>query len=372
MDVSTPLAVPAAPGRADHHDPDVLRVASIPSGHVYVQHLAPVEDDARPRVVRLPDPDPESPDRAAASVWWPPVMLDPAWVRDHADEIDVVHLNFGFDAVDPADLQRWVATLRDVGVPLVYTVHDLRNPHHAEPGAHAEHLDVLVPAADAIVTLTPGAAAEVRRRWGRTATVLAHPHVVPFERMERHRREQTGVIGLHAKSLRACMDPLAVLDTLVEVARDLSGASVRVDVHHDVMDPGGARHDPTLARALRRDDVDVRVHDFFTDDQLWDYLESLDVSVLPYRFGTHSGWLEACLDLGTAVVAPSCGFYAEQGPVHGFGMDEEHVDTAGLARAVTAAWTTRPAPRRTVAQRREQRAGLAAAHADLYARLLGR
>ena len=34
------------------------------------------------------------------------------------------------------------------------------------------------------------------------------------------------------------------------------------------------------------------------DDELWDYLQSLDVSVLPYRFGTHSGWLEACHDLG--------------------------------------------------------------------------
>ena len=38
-------------------------------------------------------------------------------------------------------------------------------------------------------------------------------------------------------------------------------------------------------------------------------------SVLPYRFGTHSGWLEACYDLGTAVVAPTCGFYAEQQPL---------------------------------------------------------
>ena len=36
--------------------------------------------------------------------------------------------------------------------------------------------------------------------------------------------------------------------------------------------------------------------------------------MLPYRFGTHSGWLEACFDLGTAVIAPSCGFYGQQHP----------------------------------------------------------
>ena len=56
------------------------------------------------------------------------------------------------------------------------------------------------------------------------------------------------------------------------------------------------------------------MHDYFSDDELWDYLHALDVSVLPYRFGTHSGWLEACHDLGTTVVAPTCGFYAEQRP----------------------------------------------------------
>ena len=56
------------------------------------------------------------------------------------------------------------------------------------------------------------------------------------------------------------------------------------------------------------------MHDYFTDDELWDYLSSLDVSVLPYRFGTHSGWLEACFDLGTIVLAPDCGYYAEQRP----------------------------------------------------------
>ena len=49
------------------------------------------------------------------------------------------------------------------------------------------------------------------------------------------------------------------------------------------------------------------MHDFFPDADLWDYLEGLDVSVLPYRFGTHSGWLEACYDLGTPVLAPTAG-----------------------------------------------------------------
>jgi hypothetical protein len=51
-------------------------------------------------------------------------------------------------------------------------------------------------------------------------------------------------------------------------------------------------------------EADVRVHAPFSDEELWDRPEGLDHSVLPYRFGTRSGWL-ACHDLGTAVLAPT-------------------------------------------------------------------
>ena len=98
----------------------------------------------------------------------------------------------------------------------------------------------------------------------------------------------------------------------------MPGASLRVDAHTDVMRHDGAARRQRVAAGLARlaaaGLIDLHVHDYFTDDELWDYLSSLDVSVLPYRFGTHSGWLEACFDLGTVVLAPDCGYYAEQRP----------------------------------------------------------
>ncbi len=51
------------------------------------------------RVRRLPDPDPDDPRRSAQEGWWPPVMLDPAWIE--AADFDVFHLQFGFDAWSP-------------------------------------------------------------------------------------------------------------------------------------------------------------------------------------------------------------------------------------------------------------------------------
>ncbi len=345
-----------------------IRIASVPTDHVYVRHLAPA--DGGGRVVRLRDPRPRR--HVTGAPWWPPRVLEPDWLRAHADEFDVVHVHFGFDAESPEALRRWTDTLRALGKPLVVTVHDLRNPHHPEPGLHDAQLTVLLRAAAEVVTLSPGAAAEIRRRWGREATVLPHPHVVPLDRVARPRPDRDGfVVGVHCKSLRAGMDPLPVIETAAVTVAGLGDARLRVDVHTDVMTAGTRRHDPVLAGRLRdldrRGRLELAVHDYFTDDELFDYLSSLDVSVLPYRFGTHSGWLEACHDLGTTVLAPDCGYYAEQRPCLGYTAG----DGRSLAAALTCAHRERMTWRASVAGRVAERRSLATAHEDIYAAVLG-
>ncbi|WP_460775559.1 glycosyltransferase family protein [Microbacterium sp. GXF7504] len=352
-----------------------IRVASVPASHVYVEHLQPERHRTAPPVLRLPDPDPDDPGRSAVSRWWPPVMLEPEWVRANRG-FDLLHLQFGFDARTPAQLAGLVAALRETGRPLVYTVHDLRNPHHDTRELHDEQLDVLIPAADALVTLTRGAADEIARRWHREALVLPHPHVVPIERMRAvapPRRDGVFRVGVHVKSLRASMNPLAVLRVLVDVVRSIPGGVLQVNGHRDVLEPDGARFDPELAGFLRTMSaggaLELHVHDFLPDDELWDYLESLDVSVLPYRFGTHSGWLEACRDLGTAVVAPTCGYYADQGPVYSYANDEHGLDETSLAAAVLAAFEDGAPEPLSPEARAAQRDWVAAEHAALYERL---
>jgi hypothetical protein len=361
------LQVTLSPSRARP-----IVVASVPAAHVYVRHIAAEQPDG---VSRLADPHPELPERSAEQVWWPPVMLRPEWVAGH--DFDVFHVQFGFDAWEPADLLRLVKTLNARRRPFVYTVHDLRNPHHRDRRLHDAQLDVLVPHADAVVTLTPGAAREIGRRWDREAIVLSHPHVVELS------RPRTGPptsstspfrVGLHVKSLRPSMDPLRLLPDLVDIVRQLPNAVLQVNGHRDVLSRHGERRDRELAsfleHAARRGDLELQVHDFLPDEALWSYLESLHVSVLPYRFGTHSGWLEACRDLGTAVVAPSCGFYADQGPVFSYIHDEDEYDGASLQAAVRAAWAAGPVTPLAVDTRRAQRAAVARAHRELYSSLL--
>lgn len=357
----------AGPSRPPQRRDEIV-VASVPASHVYVRHIAAEYDDG---VVRLPDPDPSAPSRSTEQVWWPPVMLQREWAA--TQDFDVFHLQFGFDAWDPKDLQELVSLLAARRKPLIYTAHDLRNPHHEDRRLHDAQLDVLVPAATRVITLTPGAAAEIQRRWGREATVLPHPHVVPFDRMGRVRsrtKDDPFRIGLHVKSLRASMDPLRLLPQLIETTRSLRHAVLQVNGHRDVLDDDGARRDAALADFLRaaeaRGDLELRVHDFMSDNDLWDHLESLDVSVLPYRFGSHSGWLEACRDLGTAVVAPDCGWYADQGAAAIYHHDEDSYDAESLDGALRKVFATGAPSPVSVGERRHQRESIARAHRTIY------
>lgn len=349
-----------------------IRVASVPAGHVYVRHCSAPEPDV---VRRLRDPKPLGAP-STSQRWWPPVMLDPGWVRAHHEEFDVFHLHFGFDAQSPAQLSELVRALRRHAKPLIYTVHDLRNPHQADPATHDAALDVIVPAADRLITLTPGAAQSIRSRWNRTATVLPHPHVVELPLLSRPRPvRELFRVGVHAKSLRANMAVLPVVRVLSETVAELRDAELQVNIHREVADPASGAYDPKLLQALEEladaGRLTLDVHDYFDDQRLWDYLASLDLSVLPYLFGTHSGWLGACHDLGTAVAAPDCGFYAEQRPCLSYGHSQQGgLDEESLREAVRTAYEERPAPRATTKHRARERAELAAVHRAVYASVL--
>ena len=369
--MSAPARLFEAREEAQATDLSCARVLSVPEGHVYVRHLShPDGDDG---VVRLPDPP--VPGDVPAAQWWPPTALEAAWVRRHHDSFDLFHLHFGFDARTPGQLADLVAALREHDKPFVYTVHDLRNPHHLSRGLHDAQLDVLVPAADALITLTDGAAAEIEQRWGRTATVLPHPHVVAEPTLSRARkRRREYVVGVHLKSLRASMDPVPVLETLVRTVAALPDTRLAVNVHTDVVTPGSDRFDASVTDLLRDAEaggtLDLAVHDFLDDDQLWDYLQGIDLSVLPYRFGTHSGWLEACHDLGTAVLAPDCGYYRQQRRCLTYRRDEHGLDVDSLERAVVRAVSERPSWRADPAVRRQERTVVADAHRRLYEHVL--
>jgi hypothetical protein len=336
-----------------------LRVATIPDAHPYISAVLPADVEH----IRLCPPG----SQGTGNVWDPSPLLDVELVESLLVDVDVLHLHFSYESLTPVELRTWLDRFTLTATALVVTVHDLRNPHHPDPEWHDAHLDLLVPAADAVITLTPGAAGEIRRRWNRTAAVLPHPSLLPSRWDRARAATEPRRAGLHLKSLRRnVVEPARVVLAAAEGVRRV-GSTLRVDV--DAAVAGSPQLGPIRAAAAAGT-IELEVHPRFTDDELLDYLSGLSVSVLPYRFGSHSGWLEMCRDVGTTVVAPDCGHYAEQWPAAVVYSNNENtgLDAGSLASAVAEALgrTTHPADRiERAAQLDKGRRD----HSDIYARV---
>ena len=135
----------------------------------------------------------------------------------------------------------------------------------------------LSPRPTPLVTLTAGAARRspaVGPTGSRRAAPARRPTSPRWTRLAPVARPAGEVrIGLHVKSLRASMDPGRLLPTLLRFVATNPGTVLQVNGHRDVLEPGGARYCAELAIALHDAAaaglVDLRVHDFMTDAELF-------------------------------------------------------------------------------------------------------
>ena len=340
-----------------------MRIASIPAGHPYVQHsLGGVEV--------LPDPVPL---HGRPGQWWPPVMWDAEWIADNALSFDVMHVHFGMESFSDAHMRQAIASLGGARRPLVVTVHDLENPQLSEQDRHLRQLSVLIDAADALITLTPGAAHEIQTRFGRTAAVIRHPrilrNVLPFADRP---LEGPPRIGIHLKDLRPNVDGPGAVSTAIAALRELERDDVVLEVHlHElVRDEAAAQEVRALAEAAS--EVELRVHGRLDDEALAAALSRLSAAILPYRHGTHSGWLELCWDLGVPVLAPDVGYLWEQHQdgVVGFAAGSAQSLAEGIARILGSDQERRQDVRERAELRDVTESESAAAHLAIYQSVL--
>ena len=81
------FAMPTILGEIPDTAPGIVTIAAAPAGHPYVERVT-----AAPGVMLLPDPAVPG---APAGVWWPPPVLDPAWIGANRAAAQVLHIHFG-------------------------------------------------------------------------------------------------------------------------------------------------------------------------------------------------------------------------------------------------------------------------------------
>ncbi len=202
--------------------------------------------------------------------------------------------------------------------------------------------------------------------------------MAPLELVGRPRHEDGAAfrVGLRLAGLRANVVGEPVVRALAEAVAHLPGTELVVSIQREVLSPRHPRHDRFLVQALaelvRRGRIVLDVHERLTDEQLWEHVQGLDLSVLAYAHGTHSGWVELCHDLGTTVLAPRTGQWVEQQPMLTFGWSRDGGPDAGqIFSALQLAVLDRPRWTADPAQRAEQQRAVSLAHEQLYAAVLG-
>lgn len=349
---------------------EVITVATLPGLGLYARHLGHPEGvDGVHRTTVTPQ---GVPGRRPAS-------FDAAWLRNHVDDVHVVHVHAVPARLTAQEVSEAVEIAKGAGKPLVVTAYHLSDPSGEDDAHHVAQLDALVPRADAVVTLTDSAAVEIGERWGVQAQVLPHPHVVDFVRMRQERprwRRGQFLVGAHLANLRCPTDPVRLVHGLAEATGAVEDARLVVHVHETVLDSGSSTYALSTVRridaAVREVGGAVRVHRPFTEAQLWDHLFSLDVSVVPGLHGTHSVWPEACHDLGTTAVLPAGSHASGQRECLTYEVGADGVPDAGsLAMAVKTAREQGSIWRADPSSRWKERVGVAESLRRLYERLCG-
>lgn len=225
---------------------------------------------------------------------------------------DVLHLHtVELTTVD--DLERLCRLARERDVRLVCTVHDLVPNIEADQLSHRKKLALIAQHADAMLTLTDVAAAELANgcRLGRAAVQVApHGAALPLGLAA----AATGTTGSRTVALYGALRPNRDVLAAVRAWRRLPATRrSRMRVLLRSVGPDDERRNAETLLALRslaetEPALEVVVRpDFVPADELVRWLAPARALVLPYRQVTHSGQLELACDLGLPVLAPDVG-----------------------------------------------------------------
>jgi glycosyltransferase involved in cell wall biosynthesis len=225
---------------------------------------------------------------------------------------DIVHVQW---CAQPSfDLLVWRA-LRQLGVPLVYTVHNLL-PHDPQPGDDARY-GRLYRAADALVVHSERSAAALHDRWGIPPENIVVTPMGPMLEgwVAPTRDEARRQLGLPADAalvlFAGLIEPYKGLADLIaafsDVVRQRPAARLVVAGKPNQGFEGYARQLADLGIADRA----VLDLQFLPEPRLAAYLCAADVVVLPYRSVTSSAMLLAARRFGCPLVATRVGDLAE-------------------------------------------------------------
>jgi glycosyltransferase involved in cell wall biosynthesis len=263
-----------------------------------------------------------------------------AIARSGADCVSLQHEYGIFGGPAGSDV---LALVRDIGVPVITTLHTLLT---APTAAQRAVMDELTRLSSRVVVMSAGAAAILRGVHGvDPAKIDVIPHGIPAAPLPEPNKSDLGLAGRSVVLTYGLLSPgkgiEAVIDALPAIrARDPSVAYVVLGTTHPhERDQHGERYRQSLVARAKSLGVDACVlfrDKFATQAELASYLAAADVYVTAYTEPAQisSGTLAYALGAGKAVVATPYR-YARELLAEGRGVLVPFGDSAQLGQAIS-------------------------------------
>ncbi len=300
---------------------------------------------------------------------WPalPNFYRPGWLREHEEDWDITHFHFTWEQYSPHRLAEVLRTHRHQGKKVVWTVHDIQNPH--TPETDERYMHALAQAADVVTSPTPGAGEEVERMIGRRPITIPHGPFLDAPTIRSVRspgRPWRGkkVLLFHLRSGRANMKWRPWLQVVTEMAREGWGLVAKVCAHADHPERDALHAWGEQPGCL------VSIHKPLSLPQLVQVLQDADALTLPYAWGTHSGLAELAADVGTPIIVGAVGYVREQVPVISVQMSSGAPDSSSLRSALMSFCRGRTPRVPTLEDRNGDLEAFIQGHRQIYSDLL--
>lgn len=244
-----------------------------------------------------------------------PPMLDPRRlaheVRDRGGEFDVLHVADETLRDRRDELEDVAAAVRGGATRLVVTVRHIDDPYAGHAREHLDRLNLVIPAADAVVTYSDAAAEVLDHHYGRDVVVIEAPPLLLDRELPTHERTDEFVVGAAVDDLPPSIDVRDVVVAIRAALPDQVADRVSIRIEPAVLDPAHPRHDGEVISWLREHEADGLV-ELVTDEDPAAWLTRIDTLVLAHRRGSHDPWHDAARQVGVPVVSPAVGFVREE------------------------------------------------------------
>jgi glycosyltransferase involved in cell wall biosynthesis len=253
------------------------------------------------------------------------------WIESQAslEFFDILHVQ-SLELTSLMSIEKALERCQAERKGIVITIHELEPLFPDERKDFADRVRLACRFASGIVTLTKRAGEEIAARFGVDPSrieIVPHGAVLPLShslwnaKVRKNWRFTMGMFGgfrPNRSFLTAAINALYGLDSADVSVQILSRGLNPIEVGPTTE----AWQVASLASSDKR--LALRLLPFPSDDEIANFVHSLDVLVLPYLFGTHSGQLELAMDMGVPAIVPDIGCDAEQWRLHAGSVAEPY------------------------------------------------